>query len=354
MAWRSIGVDAQELRCDVTLTNGQAFNWRPHGDEKALEWIGVLGRQVVILRQGANDTFFRLPTLLSSPSATITEAVDSTRLGDEKSKAPHRRTDEKSTIQTTGTTITRLCAETSQVLHRRKDEKVRRHTLVELSPECKPKVPVAAISTNSRAKWTSTERAIWVLLRLYFRLSVCAKECVAIWSARDPRMRAIATSLSGLRLLQIDPVECLFAFICSSNNHIARIHKMLDALRKEYGTLIGWYAKPGKQKRGDTPAWFAYYTFPTVEALATRATEQRLRELGFGYRARFVVETAKQVASYGGVIWLWQLRATSNHATVTRELLNLSGVGPKVADCVALFSLNQSNIVPLDTHMFQV
>jgi len=79
-----------------------------------------------------------------------------------------------------------------------------------------------------------------------------------------------------------EPWECLISFICSSNNNIARITGMLERLRTTFGSrlaVIGGHA---------------YHAFPTVDQLAA-VPEGQLRELGFGYRARFVCETAKQL-----------------------------------------------------------
>ena len=58
------------------------------------------------------------------------------------------------------------------------------------------------------------------------------------WTLADPRFAAVAPHFSGMRLLRQDPTECLFSFLCSSNNNIGRITKMLTALRSQYGRLI--------------------------------------------------------------------------------------------------------------------
>ena len=39
-------------------------------------------------------------------------------------------------------------------------------------------------------------------------------------------------------MLRQDPVECLFQFICSSNNHISRIHGMVSRLCTAYGSPL--------------------------------------------------------------------------------------------------------------------
>ena len=65
---------------------------------------------------------------------------------------------------------------------------------------------------------------------------------------------------------------------------------------------------------------------------------------------RYLLETAQSVIDNGGESWLLGLRELS-HIEVRQTLQKLSGVGPKVADCVALFSLDQCDTVPVDTHV---
>lgn len=96
----------------------------------------------------------------------------------------------------------------------------------------------------------------------------------------------------------------------------------------------------------------SFAAFPSAEALAS-ADESDLRALGMGYRAKFVINTAKRVQSLGGEAWLASLRGLTRQAA-TVELRSLSGVGPKVADCVALFSLDQTTAIPVDTHVWAI
>lgn len=67
--------------------------------------------------------------------------------------------------------------------------------------------------------------------------------------------------------------------------------------------------------------------------------EEKLRQLGFGYRAKYIAQTAKQILQKEGEEqWLWNLRKTS-YAEAKAALVELAGVGPKVADCVVCVSL---------------
>lgn len=118
---------------------------------------------------------------------------------------------------------------------------------------------------------------------------------------------------------------------------------------------------------GDEP----FHDFPGPEALAGKGVEAHLRELGFGYRAKYIAETARIVSEDKPEGWLESLANPENPgwlqprvASETTEaptyknsheqLLLLTGVGPKVADCVCLMGLGWGEAVPVDTHMWQI
>ena len=84
---------------------------------------------------------------------------------------------------------------------------------------------------------------------------------------------------AGARVLRQDPVECLFQFVCSSNNHISRIQGMVDRLCTAYGTRL----QPASGGAAPAPEPATHFAFPTLEQLS-RATEEELRAAGFGYR----------------------------------------------------------------------
>ncbi|KAH3743485.1 8-oxoguanine DNA-glycosylase [Pelomyxa schiedti] len=186
--------------------------------------------------------------------------------------------------------------------------------------------------------------AIAQKLREYLRLDTAMGEMLQSWcrgtTLLHSMMRTAAPCFSGLRLLCQDPVECLFSFICSQNNNISRITSMLTRLRAEYGTKIADYSNK------------SYFTFPTLGSLLT-ASEEHLREMGFGYRARYIPQAAQQVQDRGGLPWLLGLKSLPTDI-VRSELTQLTGVGPKVADCVSLFSMSKLDLVPVDTHVWQI
>ncbi|MBO5772242.1 MAG: 8-oxoguanine DNA glycosylase [Clostridia bacterium] len=135
----------------------------------------------------------------------------------------------------------------------------------------------------------------------------------------------------GIRLLRQDFVETIFCFIISANNNIKRIQSIIERLCAKYGA---------KTTNG--------YAFPTVDALAN-ATENELKQLGAGYRASYIINTAKALQQM-------DLTTFFNQPTKSAraQLLTLSGVGPKVADCILLFGLNKGDVFPVDTWIKKV
>lgn len=160
------------------------------------------------------------------------------------------------------------------------------------------------------------------------------------WSTADSRLAQTAAALPGWRVLRQDPWECLVSFICSSNNNVGRIGSMLARLRETFG-------RPLVSVGGAS-----FYAFPEPKALAA-ADEAALRSIGMGYRAAFLRGTAARVVADGGVRALRELRGASA-AEQRAALITLPGVGPKVADCVAVFSLDAAAVVPVDTHVWDI
>lgn len=175
-------------------------------------------------------------------------------------------------------------------------------------------------------------------LKDYFRLDICLESLMNHWSKSDDNFDGVR--FIGLRLMKQDPLECLFSFICSQNNNISRITKMIDSLCSNYGTFLG------------SRHSINFYSFPTLLQLK-HATEKELRGFGFGYRAKYIVQTCKQLLEKEDENWIYSLKNV-DYPTKKNELLKFYGIGRKVADCIALFSLDQFDIVPVDTHIWKI
>ncbi|KAM9592148.1 N-glycosylase/DNA lyase isoform 1-T1 [Trichechus inunguis] len=179
-------------------------------------------------------------------------------------------------------------------------------------------------------------------IRSYFQLDVSLAQLYYHWGSVDPHFQEVAQKFQGVRLLRQDPIECLFSFICSSNNNITRITGMVERLCQAFG--------PRLVQLDD----ITYHGFPSLQALAGPEVEAHLRKLGLGYRARYVSASARAILEeQGGPSWLQQLReAPYEHAH--KALCTLPGVGTKVADCICLMALDKPQAVPVDVHMWHI
>jgi len=191
----------------------------------------------------------------------------------------------------------------------------------------------------------------------YFQLEKPLAPLYQQWSEQDERLSQIAAVIPGVRILRQDPVECLFSFLCSSNNNIPRITKMLSAVRETYGTKlmelpVRLLEKDDDELSEEPLEIMPIYSFPTLEQLKQSAcTEQQLRDMGLGYRAKYVIQTRDLLIERGGQDFLYSLRCSNDADAVQDDLIQFSGIGRKVADCVALFSLDQTEAIPVDVHV---
>lgn len=144
---------------------------------------------------------------------------------------------------------------------------------------------------------------------------------------------------SGIRLLNQDLWETTISFIISANNNIPRIKGIIERMAKKYGNKIEW--------KGNE-----YYTFPTPEQLS-KASVEDLRALGLGFRDKRIYDTTKLVISKQ--MDLEKLKQETDSRKIKETLLTLPGVGPKVADCIMLFStLKCLSVFPVDVWVRRV
>ena len=143
----------------------------------------------------------------------------------------------------------------------------------------------------------------------------------------------------GIRILNQDLWEMIISYIISANNNIPRIKGIIERLSKAYGKEIEWNGEK-------------YYTFPTVEELKY-VTVENYRKLGAGFRDIRLYETVHMILDKK--VDLEQMQNNPNTLEVREQLLSLSGVGPKVADCILLFStLKRFEVFPIDVWVRRV
>lgn len=135
----------------------------------------------------------------------------------------------------------------------------------------------------------------------------------------------------GIKILNQEVFECLISFIISTQNAIPRIKKIVSELSRMYGDKISFNDK-------------TYYAFPTLSQLSG-IKESDLAPLKAGYRAAYIVDAVNKLAS--GEVNLNAIKSMS-YADAKKELMKIKGVGPKVADCVLLFSFGKKEAFPID------
>ena len=155
----------------------------------------------------------------------------------------------------------------------------------------------------------------------------------------DENMKKSIEYGKGIRILNQDLWETIISFIISANNNIPRIKGIIERLSKKYGKEINW--------KGNK-----YYTFPTAKQLKD-VTVQEYRELGLGFRDIRLYETTHMILDKK--INLEEMQKNPDTIQVREQLLSLSGVGPKVADCILLFStLKRFEVFPIDVWVRRV
>ncbi len=205
-------------------------------------------------------------------------------------------------------------------------------------------------------RWTQNEKGIWsgVAFNKYLKLEKLANNSIVLYNTTeddfnniwynyfdlDRDYESIILQLSknetlkkaceyshGIRVLNQEPFETLCSFIISQNNNIKRIKGIIERLCENFG----------EKKKG-------FYTFPTAEKLASLTLDD-LAVLRSGFRAKYLLDAAKKVVNFE--IDLYNLKNLSLDQA-RAELMKISGVGPKVADCCLLFSHHHATAFPKD------
>ncbi|KAF4275253.1 hypothetical protein CNMCM8812_002467 [Aspergillus fumigatus] len=309
--WRKLPMSLSELCINTTLRCGQSFRW--HNVPESDEWRCVLHGRLLSLKQDPQYLYYRTYRSLISQSTTTP------RIQPSSSSSP--RAESIGAVNGPHGEITQMG------------------------------------SSNDFHDDETLE-----LLKHYLNLSSNLTDLYTQWSSQDPNFKKKAPQFTGIRILRQDAWEALVSFICSSNNNITRISQMVEKLCVNYGPLVATV--------GDR----AYHDFPPPEALIADDVEGRLRSLGFGYRAKYIHQTALIVAKEREQGWLDSLRnpespvlgvqpvpgdemrpeGRQGYRHAHEQLLGLQGVGPKVADCVCLMGLGWGEAVPVDTHVWQI
>jgi len=172
----------------------------------------------------------------------------------------------------------------------------------------------------------------------YFDLGTNYERLKKELSEIDDNMKKSIKYGYGIRILNQDLWECIISFIISANNNIPRIKGIIDRLSKKCGKKVVFNENE-------------YYLFPTIEELSVLSVKD-LRELGLGFRDIRVFNTTKKILENKDL--LTNLENETETEKIKEELLELDGVGPKVADCIMLFSLKRYDVFPIDVWVRRV
>lgn len=393
--FRVLDVPPGQIRLPLTISNkcGQAFRWRSFDVWEPEERTYQVERANGFVKP--EKTEFKVKQEEGGPELEE----------DAKDLVKQEYNSHETVSRWTRWTEWSLCLSDRVVLLRQDEERGKIYYRTLLAPPAKEST---INGEGGDIDLIEAESGLW--LRDYLNLDVPLEALYLEWTAKDPVFARFATRFSGVRMLRQDPWECLCAFICSSNNNIARIGQMVQSLCTHFSEplLVHSYpcrppasaltaAKtdeeqldldPSVEEDGDIQVY--YHPFPSPERLTGPDVEATLRQLSFGYRARYLAQTAQMLCSahssenrpradlksvkrepktvkkeedgdeeqderpkFASVqAYLSSLRSLS-YPEARQELLQFPGVGPKVADCILLMSMDQPSSIPVDRHVFQ-
>lgn len=192
-------------------------------------------------------------------------------------------------------------------------------------------------NNNDVIIYNTNEKEFYEIWKNYFDLERDYSNIKEILS-KDSLLKVSVEFGHGIRLLQQEPFELVISFIISSNNRIPMIKRAIDNISMKFGNAIEYKKQ-------------IYYTFPTLEQLS-KATVEDLAGCSTGFRAKYIADTVKKINEAQGLEdkneynlnWI-----KSQNDDICHDVLqNFNGVGPKVADCIMLFSMGKYSAFPVD------
>lgn len=166
----------------------------------------------------------------------------------------------------------------------------------------------------------------------YFRPQDDLCSIVKDISERDPYVASLSKRCPGLRILKQDEWECLATYLLATNANVARIGKMVESVCNTFGRDLG-----------------GRHAFPSPKEILDRA--EMICGCRLGFREQRFIELAERVEK--GEVDPEGIRELDYEGCV-KELIGINGVGPKVADCVALFGYGHLEAFPVDVRISHV
>lgn len=175
------------------------------------------------------------------------------------------------------------------------------------------------------------------VVKEYFELEKDYSSIEKRIASLDDYVKKALKNTSGMRHLKQDFFETIISYIISANNNIPRISKSVNEISKRYGKKIEFDDEE-------------YYLFPTPEQLKD-VTIDDYRACGVGFRDKYIYNTVKRINNKEIDLVKMQDMDTPS---LRKELLSLMGIGPKVADCILLFSCGRQEVFPIDVWVERV
>ena len=175
------------------------------------------------------------------------------------------------------------------------------------------------------------------IIKEYFDLNTDYEFIEKRISKIDENVNKAVRNTSGIRILNQDFFETLMSYIISANNNIPRISRSVNLISEKYGKKIIFENEE-------------YFLFPTAEELK-QVTEDEFKKCGVGFRARYLKHAVEDVLN--GKIDIKNIDNITTEA-LKKKLLTIMGVGPKVADCILLFSCKRGEVFPIDVWVERV
>lgn len=190
----------------------------------------------------------------------------------------------------------------------------------------------------------------------YFDLDRDYGAIKAILLEKDDALKPAIDAMWGVRILNQDFFETLISFIISQNQQIVRIKQIVAGISYNCGRELapfsvvfpdaktGCSETEGKSTNPEIVLKGVCYSFPDADAMLAAGVE-RIRECKAGFRSPYIIDACEKYKS--GIINEKELRA-ADYTDCIEMLKQIKGVGDKVANCVALFSLGKRNAFPVD------
>ena len=169
-------------------------------------------------------------------------------------------------------------------------------------------------------------------VREYLRADDDLREIIGCISRADPYVAELSSKCPGLRILKQPEWECLGTYLLATNVNVKRIAKMVESVCDHFGTDLG-------ERRA----------FPTPKQILDG--RECIGECRLGFRESRFIELAERMES--GDIDLERMKEL-DYSGLVSELQGIKGVGPKVADCVALFGFGRLEAFPVDVRIQKV